>query len=73
MSNKANTPGAPYLSGINIMAMGEPKNYYLDNLMVNGLFIQRNNTTTSSFNWNYLSILTPQITDVRCFIEDLIN
>lgn len=75
MSNKAVSAGAGSgtIAGINIMAIGQPQNYYLDNLMNNDLFILRNNSATSSFNWNYISILTPQIADVRVFIEDLLN
>ena len=61
------------IAGVNICAMGEPVNYYLNNLMKNRIFILRNNTTSSSFNFNYLSILTTQQADVRCFIEDLLN
>ena len=73
MSNKANAGGDGTIAGVNIMATGIPQNYYLNNLMNNNLFILRNNTSSSSFNFNYLSILTTQIADVRCIIQDLLN
>ena len=73
MSNKASAGGDGTISGVNICATGIPQNYFLNNLMNNNLFILRNNTSSSSFNWNYLSIITKQQADVRCFIEDLLN
>ena len=73
MSNKAAAGGDGTIAGVNICALGEPKNYYLNNIMKNNLFILRNNTTSQSFNWNYLSIITKQQADVRVFISDLLN
>jgi len=73
MSNKANAGGDGTIAGINIMARGEPANPFLDNLIRNNIFLLRNNTSSSSFNFNYLSILTPQTSDLRVFIEDLLN
>jgi hypothetical protein len=73
MSNKANAGGDGTIAGINIMARGEPTNPFLDNLIRNNIFLLRNNTSSSSFNFNYLSILTPQTSDLRVFIEDLLN
>ena len=69
MSNKANAGGSGTIAGINIMAMGEPKNYFLNNIMNNNLFILRNVTN----NFDYISIITTQQADVRVFIEDLLN
>ena len=72
MSNKASA-AAGTIAGVNICAMGEPVNYYLNNLMKNRIFILRNNTTSSSFNFNYLSIITTEQADVRVFISDLLS
>jgi hypothetical protein len=73
MSNKQNAGGDGTIAGVNILARGEPINPFLDNLMKNNLFILRNNTSSSSFNFNYLSILTPQQADIRVFIECLLS
>jgi hypothetical protein len=75
MSNKAVAAGigSGTIAGINIMATGIPQNYYLDNLMKNDLFILRNNSATSSFNWDYISILTPHSADIRVCIECLLS
>ena len=73
MSNKASAGGDGTIAGVNICAMGEPVNYHLNNLMKNNLFILRNNTTSQSFNFNYLSIITKQQSDVRVFITDLLS
>ncbi len=69
MSNKTAAGGDGTISGINIMAIGEPKNCYLDNVMKNNLFILRN----ANNNFNYLTIVSTAIADVRVFITDLLN
>lgn len=69
MSLKANAAPGIGLAGINIMAIGIPQNYYLDNIMNNNLFILRN----ANNNFNYLTIVSTAIADVRCFITDELN
>jgi hypothetical protein len=69
MSNKAAAGGDGTVSGINIMAIGEPKNNYLDNIINNNLFILRN----ANNNFNYLTIVSTSVADVRVFITDLLN
>ena len=69
MSNKANAGGSGTIAGINIYAIGTPTNPYLDNIMKNDLFILRN--TNNDF--NYLTIVSTAIADVRVFITDLLN
>lgn len=69
MSNKANA-GSPFGdAGINLCATGFPINYKLDKIMANNIFLMRNNTN----NFNYISIITRQIADVRVIITDLLN
>ena len=69
MSNKANA-GSPFGdAGINLCATGFPINYKLDKIMANNIFLMRNNTN----NFNYISIITRQIADVRVVISDLLN
>jgi len=54
---------------LNICALGTPENYYLDKVMPNNLYIMR-----SPFSYfNYISIISTKIADVRVIIEDLLN
>lgn len=68
MSNKANAGGSGTKVGINIQAIGKPENPFLNNLMKNNLFILRNGNN----NFDYLTIVSKEIADVRVFIEDLL-
>ena len=69
MSSKAAAGGEGSIAGINIMAIGTPQNYFLNNIMNTNLFILRN----ANNNFNYLSIVSTQNADVRVFITDELN
>ena len=69
MSSKAAAGGEGSIAGINIMAIGTPQNYFLNNIMNTNLFILRNGNN----NFNYLSIVSTQNADVRVFITDELN
>lgn len=68
MSIKSIAVGLDTKAGINIYAIGEPKNPFLDNIINNDLFILRNITNA----FNYLSIITKTNADVRVIIEDML-
>jgi hypothetical protein len=54
---------------LNICALGTPENYYLDKVLPNNIYIMR-----SPFSYfNYISIISTKIADVRVIIEDLLN
>ena len=69
MSNKANSASPFGDAGINICAIGFPENYKLDKIMPNNLFLMKNNT----LNFDYISIVSTNIADVRFIIEDLLG
>ena len=71
MSYKANAAnsGGTGIAGLNICANGVPKNYYLDSITPNMLFILRN----ASNNFNYLSIVSTASASVKVIIEDLLS
>jgi hypothetical protein len=70
MSYKANAGfgglGKQYL---NICALGTPENYYLDRYMPNNLYLMRNVFA----DFNYISVISTKVADVRVIIEDLLN
>jgi hypothetical protein len=68
MSEKAN-PASPGVAGLNICAIGFPENYLLKTIMPNNIFLMRNDTN----NFNFLSIISTDIADVRVIIEDMLN
>lgn len=69
MSEKA-LAAAPFGdAGINICAIGQPENYKLDKLMPNNLFLFKSLTA----NYNYLTLISTNISDVSVLIEDMLN
>ena len=69
MSYKANSAPGLGDNGLNLCAIGHPENYHLKQIMPNHLFLMRNDTN----NFNFLSIITTNMSDLRVFIEDLLN
>ena len=69
MSYKADSGGSGTKSGLNIMAIGTPQNYFLDSIPPNNLFLLRNSVN----NFNYISIVTPSQADIRVIISDMLN
>jgi len=69
MSYKANSAGGDTKQGLNIMATGIPQSYYLDTIPPNRIFLLRN----ISNDFNYISVVTTSSSDVRVFIEDMLN
>ena len=69
MSNKANSAAPFGDAGINICAIGEPRNYQLNKIMPNNLFLMRDITN----NFNYLTIVSRRIADCRVIITDILN
>ncbi len=68
MSYKAN-PAPGGRQGLNINAIGIPNSPFLNLVPPNNIFLLRN----SNENFDYISVVTTQSTDVRVFIEDLLN
>ena len=69
MSNKAAAGGSGTVAGLQVYAVGVPESASLNSILPNNLFILRNDVN----NFNYISIVSRQIADIRCIIEDLIS
>ena len=69
MSNKANAAGNGTIAGLNIMATGIPQSYFLDTIPPNNLFLMRN----VSNNFDYISIVTTGLADIRVIITCMLS
>lgn len=67
-SYKANSGGTNTKQGLNFLAIGTPNSPFLDTITPNSMFLLRN-----AFNdFNYISIVTTALSDIRVFVEDLL-
>ena len=69
MSMKQNSTGGLGVAGLNICSIGSINNPRLDIVPSNNLFFMRNGANSI----DYITIVSTNVADVRCFIEDMIS
>ena len=69
MSMKANPTANLGVAGLNICSIGSINNPRLDIVPSNNLFFMRNGANSI----DYITIVSTNVADVRCFIEDMIS
>jgi hypothetical protein len=69
MSMKANPTANLGIAGLNICSIGNINNPRLDIVPSNNLFFMRNGANSI----DYITVVSTNIADVRCFIEDMIS
>ena len=69
MSMKANPTANLGVAGLNICSVGNINNPRLETVPSNNLFFMRNGANSI----DYITVVSTNIADVRCFIEDMIS